>query len=103
MTTLHGSLESKFRTEAGVNPISPVEGDMFYDTTNNRLMRFDGTRWRGLGFTTSTSTTTTSTSSSTTTSTSSSTSITTSTTITYPYHFELDPVEDKYDIDRSDQ
>lgn len=81
MTSNIGSLEAQFRTEAAVDPANPVVGDMYYDTTNNRLMRYDGAKWTGLAFTTSTSTTTTSTSTSTT-STSSSTSTTSTSTST---------------------
>lgn len=81
MTTF-SSLEAKFRTGT-TDPTSPNVGDLYYDTTNNRLMRYDGAKWTGAQFNTSTSTstsTTTSTSTSTTTSTSiTSTSTTTST------------------------
>lgn len=88
-TTKHSQLESRIR-ELTSNPSNPDAGDLYYDTTNNRLMRYNGSYWAGLGFTTSTSTSTTSTSTSTsttststsTTSTSTSTSLTTSTSIT---------------------
>ena len=48
MTTQHNSLEVIFRTEAGVNPTSPVVGDMYYDTTNDRLLRYMGLNIREL-------------------------------------------------------
>ncbi len=95
MSTTYRSIEAKFKTGTS-NPTNPEAGEMYYDTANNRLMRFNGSYWTGVGFntttstsstTTSTSTTTTTTSTSTTTtttstSTSSSTSTTTSTTTT---------------------
>src|SRR3990172_2959505 len=65
------------------DPSSPSVGDEYYDTGNNRWMRWDGVQWRGLAFTTSTSTSTTTTTTSTsTTTTSSSTSTTTTSTST---------------------
>jgi hypothetical protein len=78
MTATLNSIESKIRTGTS-NPTNPNAGDMYYDTTNNRLMRYNGSYWTGLGFALSTSTSIT-TSTSTSTSTSSSTSITTTST-----------------------
>lgn len=84
MTTQHGSFEGRIRTGT-TNPTNPRAGDMFYDTSNDRLMRFDGLKWTGVQFGTTTSTstsTTTSTSTSTSTSTTSTSSSTTTTTST---------------------
>jgi len=68
----HLNLSGRIRLAASA-PSNPIQGDEYYDTTVNALMRYDGSVWRGvvLGTTTtstSTSTSTTSTSTSTTTS-----------------------------------
>ena len=90
--TKYNSLESKFRSEES-QPSSPKVGDVYFDTENNRLMRFNGAYFSGIVFgtttststststTTSTSTSTTSTSSSTTTTMSTTTSTSTTTTL----------------------
>lgn len=89
----HRSLELKLRRQS-TNPTSPKAGDIYYNTSNNTVMRYDGAKWSGIALALSTSTSvTTSTSTSITTSTSTtststsmttsiSTSITTSTTTT---------------------
>ena len=67
-------------------PLSPLEGDFFIDSLNNRWVVYQGGSWWFRSATTttstSTSTTTTSTSTSTTTTTSTSTSTTTTSTST---------------------
>ena len=72
MTSTVSNIEGRIRTETVV-PANPVAGDMYYDTTNERLMRFNGTYWSGVLFTISTSTSTTI---------STSTTLTTSTSVT---------------------
>lgn len=87
-------LINKKRTLAAADiPITPQEGEFFFDDTNNRMGVYENAQWSYANFTTttstststtttSTSTTTTSTSSSTSTTTSTSTSTSTSTTTT---------------------
>lgn len=72
MSSEHQSLVLRLRQQT-TNPLYPNAGYMYYDTGNNRMMRYDGAKWTGAAFTSSTSTSTT---------TSSSTSITTSTSTT---------------------
>jgi hypothetical protein len=60
MTTTHQNLSGRLRTET-TNPSTPEEGDMYYNSTDNTWMRYNGTDWIGVRMTTS-STTTTSTS-----------------------------------------
>src|SRR3990167_628014 len=79
MSTTFGQLEGALRRGTS-DPVSPAAGDMYYETTNNRWMRYDGTVWRGLAVTTSTSTSTSRTTSTSTTTTSTSTT-TTSTSV----------------------
>lgn len=71
------------RVKVGTSdPVSPVVGDEYYNTSTNTWNRWSGNNWLGFQFTstsTSTSTTTSTSTSTSTTSTSTSTSTTTST------------------------
>lgn len=82
MSTQFGVLGGKIIESSSV-PTNPVAGQEFFDTDTNFWMRYDGSIWRGMDFTTtSTSSSTTSTSSSTTSTSSSTTSSTSSSTST---------------------
>lgn len=76
--THYKSLQSKIR-QLTTAPDEPVAGDMYYDTTLNRLYIYNGSAWKYAGFTTTTSTSTSTTSTSTSTSTTSTSTSTTST------------------------
>jgi|SRR5574343_572839 len=91
-STHYQAFESKILSQTTA-PVEPQDGDMYYDTDDNKLCIWNAliSQWRCKNFTTTTSTSsststtstsTTSTSTSLTTTTSISTSITTSTTTT---------------------
>lgn len=43
------NLRGRFRVET-INPVNPVEGDMYFNTANNYLMYYDGSNWVGVLF-----------------------------------------------------
>lgn len=42
-------LKGRFRVETSA-PDDPVEGDIYYNTSSNYLMRYNGTDWKGVAF-----------------------------------------------------
>lgn len=66
MTTFHQNLSGRLRSESS-NPSTASDGDMYYNTTDNTWMRYNGTDWKGAKMTTTSTSTTTTISTSTTT------------------------------------
>jgi hypothetical protein len=64
--TTYQKLAGRLRTGTA-NPSVPQEGDMYYHSTDNTWMRYDGTDWRGVAMVTTSTSSSTSTSTSTTT------------------------------------